>query len=321
MDMEMDQFLLKFLSSAAHPTHGDSLPSFHVLERMDSEDNLLYERNDSEYDGENIFQHLKFDFLNAYLNDNLAKYIVKRREKRQTVMTMLESCMPPQFLTTLHKLCMEKLKKEKERPGRNRRFFSLILIQTPERYVKEVVEEHVLGCDTKTQDDEFVSLGDDKDNMSYGTQSFKRSQDFTSNLSAEMVGQELFDVRCPIELKFDNCTVDFGPKELYEWSEPTLEEENEANGTGFIKQSVIGLKNGEAVELNLSSDGLICDIGNIVLKKEGMLVEICFFIDAEADFPHLHSIPQRFPLGGGIAFARSRLDDFFSGDPWKKRDG
>ncbi|KAK6116044.1 hypothetical protein DH2020_008313 [Rehmannia glutinosa] len=114
--------------------------------------------------------------------------------------------------------------------------------------VMEVVQEHILGSEAKTQDDDFVSLADDTESMNFATQKlkfschkplaflenpssvemwrpgsescifsthvFRKSQELASDLSPEMVGKELFDLGCPVELKFDDCSTDFGPKEL-----------------------------------------------------------------------------------------------------------
>ncbi|KAL2516698.1 hypothetical protein Adt_12945 [Abeliophyllum distichum] len=337
-------------------------------------DNLLYEMGDAEYKLEKKLQHLKFDCLNAYLEDNLAKYIVERRENvkessedaqkkynvtsksnfhqeichklkvfglprirsflavsdvledvslptsineialRSTWASLptnllqlafctyseflvdLESRMeplefpdipdklqllpfpfrkpshrsnkwsdkvqpsdalvgpvlPPHFLTILHKLCMEELKRERQTYVEGTEAFSTNAeLRLQYKKVMEVVKElAVSDSDTKIQDDDFVSLADDKDEISYKTQKsrfsyhkplafsensfdvdvmsrksgceihrfstfvFRRSQEFKSNVSAEMVGPKLFDVGCPMAIKFDDCAINFGPKEL-----------------------------------------------------------------------------------------------------------
>ncbi|KAL3812694.1 hypothetical protein ACJIZ3_013962 [Penstemon smallii] len=340
----------------------------HKRKRIDSEEeNLLYDRDELEYDGIKKFQHMKFDFLNAFLNDKLAQYIFKRKivideedaeeihqvksepnfhqeicqkmkafglpklrssmtvsdvlkdinlptslhevalrctwaglptnmlklgfstysdlqndiendyepleflvipdqlqvppfpfrkpssrsnkwsSKVQPYDTLIGPVVPPHFLTILHKLDMEERKAERDPYIEETEEFSVrSQFKLECDKVTEVVEENVFGSDTKTtQDDnenDFVSLADDTDNMSsYGTQNFKlsfhkplafsenlsgsendvfsrhvfrRNQDTAFDVSVGMVGQELFDVGCPIELKFDNSTTEFGPKEL-----------------------------------------------------------------------------------------------------------
>ncbi|KAI3460128.1 hypothetical protein Pfo_016791, partial [Paulownia fortunei] len=256
------------------------------------EDNLLYDCNYSEYDGERKFQHFKLEFLNAYLKGKLARYVVKRREKRKdsdedaqkkyvvksesnfhqeichrmkafgfprvrsslAVSAVLKdislptsiheialrsTCaalptnllqlafstysdfdedpenhkeplefldipdqlqvppfpfrkpsyrsnkwsskvqpsdalvgpiLPPLFLTTLHKLCMEELKEERELyPEESEAFSTHAQFKHQCDKVMEVVQEHS-GSDAKTQDDDFVSLADDTEYMSYAYQ-------------------------------------------------------------------------------------------------------------------------------------------------------
>ncbi|KAK4416614.1 hypothetical protein Salat_2486900 [Sesamum alatum] len=269
------------------------------------EENLLYNCNNSEYEGEKKFQHLRFDFLNAYLEDKLAKHVVKKTGKRkegdkdaqqkyllksesnfhqeichrlkafglhgvrsslpvpdvlkdvslptsiheialrstfaalptnmlqlafstysdfnqdlenqneplefldlpgqlqvppfpfrkpsyrsnkwsskvQPSDTLVGPVLPPHFMTILHKLCMDGLKEERELYLEESEGFSahsLFRIQCDR--VVELVEEQVLGSDTKSQDDDFVSLGDDTEDMSYGTQKVKFSYHRPSSL-------------------------------------------------------------------------------------------------------------------------------------------
>ncbi|KAL2543742.1 hypothetical protein Fot_12975 [Forsythia ovata] len=337
-------------------------------------DNLLYDMGDAEYKLEKKLQHLKFDCLNAYLEDNLAKYIVEQREnvkessedaqkkynvtsksnfhqeichklkvfglprirsflavsdvledislptsineialrstwtslptnilqlafctyseflvdlesrkeplefldipdklqllpfpfrkpsrrsnkwsdKVQPSDALVGPVLPPHFLTILHKLCMEELKRERQTYLQETEAFSTNAeLRLQYKKVMEVVEELAVSDSvTKIQDDDFVSLAEDKDEISYETQNsrfsyhkplafsenssdvdvmsrksgckihrfstfvFRRSQEFKSNVSAEMVGPKLFDVGCPMALKFDDCAINFGPKEL-----------------------------------------------------------------------------------------------------------
>lgn len=333
---------------------------------IDLEDNLLYLMDASEYDGEKKFHHLKFKFLNAYLKDNLAQYIVKRRAKREewseidqekykvesnfnlgheicatlkdfgfpksrssmivsdilkdinlptsihdialikiweslsTNMLRLAfsphthflknlkkthepleflgvadehqalpflrrkpSCrsnkwsrkvklsdapvgplLPPQFLTIFHKLCADEHKMEGELHLEEIEEFSTNSLFTLEcDKVMEVVQDHIKDSDTKILDDDFVSLADDKDEISYvATNSkfsyhkplafsespfivgdekpmftnhvFRRNQELAYEISVETTGQELFDVGCPMVLKFEDRTMNFGQKEL-----------------------------------------------------------------------------------------------------------
>ncbi|KAG8383922.1 hypothetical protein BUALT_Bualt04G0064400 [Buddleja alternifolia] len=343
----------------------------HKRKGIYSEDNLLYDCSNSEYDGEKKFQHLKFELLNAYLKDKLAKYIIKRREKKkdsnedsrkkylvksnsdfhQEICNKLKAfglprvrsslavsdvlkdislptsiheialrstcaalptnllqlafstysdfnedsenheeplefldipdqlqvppfpfrgpsyrsnkwsskirpsdalvgpILPSPFLTTLHKICIEERKEEKELYLEETEEFSAhsqLKLQCAK--VLQVVEEHVLESDTKTHADDFVSLADDTEDMSsvnkklkfsyhkplsflespstvgtwkpefengiFSTHVFRRSQERASDPGEEMVGEELFDAGCPIELKFDKCAINCGPKEL-----------------------------------------------------------------------------------------------------------
>ncbi|KAL8485493.1 hypothetical protein ACS0TY_027692 [Phlomoides rotata] len=333
----------------------------HKRKYMFLEDNLLYDCDYSEYDGVKKFQHLKLEFLDAYLKDKLAKYIVERKEKinerdeaaqdkhvmksmfdyHQEICPKMKSfrltkgesspafsallkdiswptsihdialrsacaalstnllqlafstysdfdedsenhneplefldipdqlqvppfpfrkpsdrsnkwsskvkpsdalvgpILPPHFLTTLHMLWMEELKEEKELYLEESEAFSAhSQFKHQCDNVLEAVEEHISGSDAKTQD-EIVSLADDTEDLSYETQKlnlawhkpsaflkshsendvfsthvFRRNQELASDLSEEMVGQELFDVGCPIELNFGDCIADFGPKKL-----------------------------------------------------------------------------------------------------------
>lgn len=338
---------------------------------LDLEDNLLYMMEASEYDGEKIFHHLKFEFLNNYLKDNLAQYIVKRREKREeesetdqekykvesnfnlgheicsrlkdfglpkvrsslavsdilkdinfptsihdialrkiweTLSTNMlrlafspymhflktlektqepleflgvpdqiqalpflrrkPSCrsnkwsrkvkpsdapvgplLPPQFLTLFQKICADELKMEGELHLEETEEFSAnSLFKLECDKVLEVVQDHIRDSDTKILCDHFVSLADDKDEMSYvATNSkfsyhkplafsespfivgdekpgcensiftnhvFRRNQELAYDISMETIGQELFDVGCPVVLKFEDRTMNFGQKEL-----------------------------------------------------------------------------------------------------------
>lgn len=339
-------------------------------------DNLLYDTSAAEYKIEKKHQHLKFDCLNAYLEDNLAKYIVERRENAKesgedapkkynvasksnfhqeichklkafrlprirsslavsdvmedislptsineialrstwaslpTNLLQLAFCtyseflmdlekhkeplefpdipyklqvlpfpfrkpsrrsnkwsdkvqpsdslvgpvLPPHLLTILHKLCTEELKKERQTYLEETEAFSINAeLRLQYKKVMEVVEElAVSDSDTKIQDDDFVSLADDKDEMTYDSETqkskfsyhkplafsenssdvdvmtrkfgieidrfstfvFRRTQEHKSNVSAGMVGLELFDMGCPIALNFGDYTIEFGPKEL-----------------------------------------------------------------------------------------------------------
>ncbi|KAK6130794.1 hypothetical protein DH2020_035459 [Rehmannia glutinosa] len=157
--------------------------------------------------------------------------------------------LPPLFLTTLHKLFVEELKEKRELYLEESEEFSAhSQFKHQCDKVMEVVQEHILGSEAKTQDDDFVSLADDTESMSFATQKlkfschkplaflenpssvemwrpgsescifsthvFRKSQELASDLSPEMVGKELFDLGCPVELKFDDCSTEFGPKEL-----------------------------------------------------------------------------------------------------------
>ncbi|KAK6147648.1 hypothetical protein DH2020_018560 [Rehmannia glutinosa] len=157
--------------------------------------------------------------------------------------------LPPLFLTTLHKLFVEELKEKRELYLEESEEFSAhSQFKHQCDKVMEVVQEHILGSEAKTQDDDFVSLADDTESMNFATQKlkfschkplaflenpssvemwrpgsescifsthvFRKSQELASDLSPEMVGKELFDLGCPVELKFDDCSTDFGPKEL-----------------------------------------------------------------------------------------------------------
>ncbi|PIN20647.1 hypothetical protein CDL12_06665 [Handroanthus impetiginosus] len=343
----------------------------HKRKRICLEDNLLYDRSNLEYDGVKKFQHMKFEFLNAFLKDRLAKYIVQSRGKRKesdedahkdnlvksesnfhkeicnklkpfgfprdrsslAVLDVLKdtssptsiheialrsTCaalpsnmlqlafstysefnedlekqtepleflevpdelqvppfpfrkpshrsnkwsrkvrppdtvvgpiLPPHFLNILYKIRMEERKDEKELYlEETDRFSAHSQLKLQCGKVVEVVEEHVSGSDAKTQEDDFVRLGDDTEETSYETQKvklcyhqpsaylenpssmgsgkpghddyiynthvFRKNEELASELSAEMVGTELFDVGCPTELKFADCAIDFGQKEL-----------------------------------------------------------------------------------------------------------
>ncbi|KAH6756442.1 hypothetical protein C2S53_002443 [Perilla frutescens var. hirtella] len=158
------------------------------------------------------------------------------------------SILPTHFLTTLHKLCEDELKEERELYREESEAFSA---HTQFNFlcdkVVEVVREHISGSDVKIRDD-FVSLADDTEDMSYQTQKlnfscynpsaflesplrmgiwksgcenytfsnyvFRRSQELACDLSEGIVGKELFDEGCPMELNFDDHTIDFGPMEL-----------------------------------------------------------------------------------------------------------
>lgn len=47
------------------------------------------------------------------------------------------------------------------------------------------------------------------------THVFRIDQELASDLSKEVVGQKLYDVGCPVELNFGDCTIDFGPNESH----------------------------------------------------------------------------------------------------------
>ncbi|KAL3634102.1 hypothetical protein CASFOL_021156 [Castilleja foliolosa] len=332
------------------------------------DDNLLYDRDDSEYDVVRKFQHFKLDFLSAFLKGKLEKYIVKRREKMEDsskgnvckrrmvkselnfheeicpklktfmvpearLSTVLKDiCLPttiheialssmfsdlptnlmklafstysdfdsvpenhnepleflgipdqpqvpsfpfrkpsdhsskwsskvqpcnalvgpiisPLFLTSLHNLWMEERKDKRELYLKESEEFTIhARFKRQCDKVVEVVQDQISGSDGKTQDDDFVSLADDAEPMNNATQKlklschrpsaflespsdvdsgkpgsedfmfsthvFRKSQELASDIRPGMVGKELFGVGCPIELKFDDCTTDCGPKEL-----------------------------------------------------------------------------------------------------------
>ncbi|XP_073310032.1 uncharacterized protein [Primulina huaijiensis] len=337
---------------------------------IDLEDNHLYLMDGSEYGGQKKFHHLKFEFLNAYLKDNLAQYIVKRREKREersetdqekfkvesnfnlgheicatlkdfglpnvrssmavsdilkdinfptsihdialrkiweTLSTNMlrlafspymhflknlekhqepleflgmpdqlqalpflrrrPSCrsnkwsrkvkpsdapvgplLPPQFLTIFHKLCTDERKMEGELQLEETEEFSAnSLFKLECDKVMEAVQDHIRDSDSKTLGDDFVSLADDKDEISHmATNSkfsyhkplafsehpfivvdekpgcvnsiftnhvFRRNQELY-DISVVTIGQELFDVGCPVALKFEDRAMNFGQKEL-----------------------------------------------------------------------------------------------------------
>ncbi|XP_057782867.1 uncharacterized protein LOC131000801 [Salvia miltiorrhiza] len=309
------------------------------------EDTHLYDQSISEYNGEKRFEHLKLEFLDAYLKDKLAKLIFKRREKIKesaskfnfhqekcqrlnefglTTMgssftssavlnditwpssiheialksayatlpsTLLQFAfstysefdkkhneplefldipdqlhappfpfrkpsyrsnkwstkvqpsdaivgplLPTHFLKTLNEVCVDELK-ESEAFSAHSQFKFLC------DKVVEVVREHIAGSDVRPQDD-FVSLADDTEDMSYriqklnlschypsaflqsslgmgirkpdtfSTHVFRRRQELACDLTEEMVGEDLFDVGCPIESIFDDRAIDFGAMEL-----------------------------------------------------------------------------------------------------------
>ncbi|XP_073119026.1 uncharacterized protein [Henckelia pumila] len=339
--------------------------------RIDLEDNLLYLMNGSEYDGKNQIHHLKFEFLNAYLKDNLAQCIARRSEKREersetdqekyqvesnfnpchelcstlkdfglpkltssmaisdilkdinfptsihdiasrmiwetlsTTMLRLAfspyvhflknfkkhqepleflgipdqpqappflhrkpscrsnkwSCkvkpsdapvgplLPVQFLTVFHKLCTDEQKMEGELQLEETEEFSAdYLFKIECDKVMEAVQDHIRDSDTETLGDDFVSLADDKDEMScratnsklsyhkplafsespfivgdekprgvssiFSNHVFRRNQELAYDISVETTGQELFDMGCPVVLKFEDRTMNFGQKEL-----------------------------------------------------------------------------------------------------------
>lgn len=328
----------------------------HKRKSIQLEDIHLYDHNVSEYEGVKKFKHLKLEFLNAYLKDELAKIIVERREKikesdavksklsfhqeicfklkdfglsriksssavlkyitwptsiheiaSRSVYANLPSnisilafstysdfdkdskneneplefldidqlqalpfrkpssrsnkwstkfrpsdsivgpILPPQFLTTLNELCVDERKKEREPyPEESEAFSGHSQFKILCNKVVEDVREHISGSDAKAQED-FVSLADDTEDTSYQTKKmdfschspsaflqsptkmdiekpecedntfstcvFMRSQELASDLGEEMVGKELFDVGCPIELNFDDRTIDFGVME------------------------------------------------------------------------------------------------------------
>lgn len=347
----------------------DKFSEGHKRKSIQLEDNFLYDYDYSEYKGVKKFQHLKLEFLNAYLKDELAKLVVKRREKitendvkaqkkyadksklniHQEICRRLKTfgfstmefslnlsavlkniswptsiheialrsacaalptnllqlafstyldfdedsenemeplefldipdelhappfpirkpshrsnkwstkvqpsdaivgpILPTHFLTTLHKLCEDELKEERELYREESEAFSA---HTQFKFlcdkVVEVVQEHIPSSDIKIEED-FVSLADDTEDMSYQSQKlnfschnpsaflesplkmgiwkrcenhtfsshiYRRSQELACDLSEKRVGKELFDEGCPMELNFDDHTIDLGPKEL-----------------------------------------------------------------------------------------------------------
>lgn len=178
----------------------------------------------------------------------------KWSDKVQPSDSLVGPVLPPHLLTILHKLCTEELKKERQTYLEETEAFSINAeLRLQYKKVMEVVEElAVSDSDTKIQDDDFVSLADDKDEMSYDSETqkskfsyhkplafsenssdvdvmtrkfgieidrfstfvFRRTQEHKSNVSAGIVGLELFDMGCPIALNFGDYTIEFGPKEL-----------------------------------------------------------------------------------------------------------
>ncbi|XP_073064118.1 uncharacterized protein [Primulina eburnea] len=133
---------------------------------IDLEDNLLYLMDGSEYDGEKKFHHLKFEFLNAYLKDNLAQYIVKRREKREERSeTDQEKYKVESNFNLGHEICATL------------KDFGLPNVRSSVT-VSDVLKDII----------------------------FPRS--------SVTIGQELFDVGCPVVLKFEDRGMNFGQKEL-----------------------------------------------------------------------------------------------------------
>ncbi|KAL1566270.1 hypothetical protein AAHA92_01900 [Salvia divinorum] len=156
--------------------------------------------------------------------------------------------VPAHFLKTLNKLCEDDLNEESQVYGEEPEAFSShsqFKILCDE--VLEVAQEHISSSDVRPQYDS-VSLADDTEDMSnhiqklklschnpssfvqspsrmdiskpecenniFSTHFFRRSKDLACDLSKEMVGKEIFDVGCPIELDFDDDTDVYGPTEL-----------------------------------------------------------------------------------------------------------
>ncbi|GFP87574.1 hypothetical protein PHJA_000901100 [Phtheirospermum japonicum] len=173
----------------------------------------------------------------------------KWSSKVQPSNSLVGPIIPPLFLTTLHNLWMEERKEKRELYLEESEEFTIhARFKRQCDKVMAVVQDHVLGSDDKTRDDDFVSLADDTEPISNATQKlklslhrpsaflespssanswkpgsevcmfsthvFRSSQELASDIRPGMVGKELFDVGCPIELKFDDCTTDCGPKEL-----------------------------------------------------------------------------------------------------------
>ncbi|KAL7127602.1 hypothetical protein ABFS83_14G263900 [Erythranthe nasuta] len=335
----------------------------HKRKKCYLQDNLLFDCNPSDYVGAKKFQHLKLDFLNAYLEGNLANYVAQRRvrgaasdenaqkkyksdsnfheeichrlkafglqreqssceisavlkdihlptsiheialrsmcsvlptsllklafstytdfnedlENHKEPLEFLEipeqihgppfslrkpsqrsnkwsskvkrsdslvgPVLPPVFLTTLHNVCLEELKEERDL---SKEYSVQAQLKDQCDKVVQVVKEQFSGADTKSPDEDFVSLADDTEDMSLVTEKlkfschkpssflespsdvsmqkprsdymfsshvFRRSQEVASEISADMTVQEIFDVGCPIELKFDEISIEFGEKE------------------------------------------------------------------------------------------------------------
>ncbi|KAL6504300.1 hypothetical protein OROGR_026223 [Orobanche gracilis] len=170
----------------------------------------------------------------------------KWSSKVQPSNALVGPILPTLFLTTLHKLRMEELKEKRELNLEESEAHTQFKHQCDQ--VMEVVQEHISSSDAENGGD-FISLADDTEHMSnaasqklkfschkpsafleslssgtlwkpgsegciFSTHVFRESELLTSDISQEIVGKEIFDVGCPIELKFDDCAIDFGPKEL-----------------------------------------------------------------------------------------------------------
>ncbi|XP_051150774.1 uncharacterized protein LOC127265137 [Andrographis paniculata] len=161
--------------------------------------------------------------------------------------------IPPQYLASLHKIYKEELERGTKPYLEEAEAFSVqahIKLQCDK--VMDIVREHVSGPEAKPQDDEYVSLADDDDNMSYAdrkmkfayhkpsafaehplsvdehygfsTHVFKRNKETKSDFSPEMVGEEIFDMGCPIELKFKDSPTGFSQMELEAFKKLKIQE-------------------------------------------------------------------------------------------------
>ncbi|XP_041998637.1 uncharacterized protein LOC121748386 [Salvia splendens] len=183
-----------------------------------------------------------FTFRNPSRRGNLWSTKVKPSD------SLVGPVVPAYFLKALNDLCEDDLKEESQLYGEEPEAFSShSQFKNLCDKVMEVAQEYILSSDVRPQYDS-VSLADDTEDMSnhikklklschnpssfvqspsrmdilkpgcenniFSTHFFRRSQDLTCDLSKEMVGKEIFDVGCPIELDFDDYTDVFGPTEL-----------------------------------------------------------------------------------------------------------
>ncbi|KAL3519459.1 hypothetical protein ACH5RR_017608 [Cinchona calisaya] len=167
---------------------------------------------------------------------------------------LMDSSVPPHFLLTLHKLCMENLINS-ERIG-----IENIIIHSADEELKlqcdrvmeaadEITRSHS-EAESELHDNHVVSLADDTDEISkgngnvmnfsfheplalldevstmdmrlenFGTESKRyttflyKKHELCPDVNPEMVGLDLLNAGCPIELPFNDCSICFGPNEL-----------------------------------------------------------------------------------------------------------